>query len=136
MADLSMSSKWPEFEYNSWKATYETLHRWTQVVGKIRTSKEPWVNHTWGSTLYVTSRGLGTSAVPDGDRVFSIDFDFVDHRLLLQTSDGKEIVLPLLNETCASFYARVMDAIGKLRIDVSFDPRPNELFDVLPLDKD
>ncbi len=72
---------WPELPTEAWRDTYATLHLWTQIVGKIRLTKSPWLNHSWHVTLYVTPRGLTTSPVPDGTRTFQIDFDFIDHRL-------------------------------------------------------
>jgi hypothetical protein len=126
----------PQLDYDVWKKTYETLHRWTQIVGKVRLCKEPWINHSWHSTLYVTSRGLGTSAVADGSRNFSIELDFLDHKIHFQTSDGKSRSLPLLNESVALFYERFMSVLGDLDIKVNFDPRPNEIADDIPFSKD
>src|SRR5262245_42145102 len=74
---------WPSLALDDWKDTYATLHRWTQIVGKIRLALTPWINHSWHVTLYVTARGLTTSPIPYGARTFQIDFDFVDHRLLI-----------------------------------------------------
>src|ERR1700738_2733752 len=120
-----MSSSWPELNYQKWKETYEALHRWVQIVGKIRLCKEPWTNHSWSSTLYVTSRGLGTSAIPNGHMNFSIDFDFVEHQLKFQSSSGNQAHLPLKSESVSSFYARVTGVLSDWGIDVSFYPRPN-----------
>lgn len=127
-----MSATWPDLDYTSWKQTYETLHLWTQIVGKIRLSKEPWANHSWFSTLYLTSRGLGTSAVSDGDRNFSIEFDFISHRLDFQVSDGRCLTITLKSETVASFYQRVMSALSELGIESHFSAVPNELADGTP----
>ena len=76
-----LKTPWPELPTAAWRDTYATLHLWTQIVGKIRLSKSPWLNHSWHVTLYVTARGLTTSPIPDGDRTFQIDFDFIDHSL-------------------------------------------------------
>lgn len=124
-----MSNLWPELDYESWKHTYQTLHRWVQIIGKIRLCKEPWTNHSWSSTLYVTSRGLGTSAIATEWGSVSLDFDFVEHKLDLQSSLGDRISLPLLNESVASFYQRVNEALKYLGVSTNFDPRPNELTD-------
>lgn len=124
-----MSEIWPELNYESWKHTYHTLHRWVQIVGKIRLCKEPWSNHSWSSTLYVTSRGLGTSAIPTSWGNFSIDFDFIQHKLVIQTSTGEEVALHLQNESVANFYERVSNTLKYLGISTNFDPRPNELPD-------
>jgi hypothetical protein len=79
---------WPELPTAAWRDTCATVQLWTQIVGKIRLTKSPWLNHSWHVTLYVTPRGLTTSPVPDGTRTFQIDFDFIDHRLRISTSDG------------------------------------------------
>src|SRR5262245_12344869 len=80
---------WPALPLDEWKDTYATLHRWSQIVGKIRLARMPWINHSWHTTLYVTSRGLTTSPIPNGPTSFQIDFDFIDHQLTVRTSDGK-----------------------------------------------
>src|SRR5512138_3204009 len=79
---------WPSLPLKDWSDTCATLHRWTQIVGKIRLIQTPWVNHSWHTTLYVTSRGLTTSPIPYGTLTFQIDFDFIDHQLVIQTSAG------------------------------------------------
>src|SRR5678810_1200427 len=86
---------WPALDYSAWKDTCETLHMWTQVVGKIRLALAPRINHWWGATLYTSTRGLTTSPIPYRGRTFAIDFDFVDHRLRVTTSDGAERTLVL-----------------------------------------
>src|SRR3712207_7087781 len=79
---------WPDLPYAAWRETCTTLHLWTQIVGKIRLSQTPWLNHSWHAVLYVTARGLTTSPIPCGERTFQIDFDFIDHVLRVETSDG------------------------------------------------
>src|SRR5216117_4590156 len=79
---------WPSLPLEDWKDTYATLHRWTQIVGKIRLAQSPWINHSWHVTLYVTARGLTTSPIWHGTRTFQIDFDFIDHQLLIRDDDG------------------------------------------------
>src|SRR6516162_11002847 len=76
---------WPELPLAAWRDTYATLHLFTQIVGKIRLSRTPWLNHSWHVTLYVTARGLSTSPIPDGDEHFEIEFDFIDHVLRIST---------------------------------------------------
>ena len=83
-----MISAWPELPYEAWKDSYATLHLWTQIVGKIRLAQTPWLNHSWHVVLYVTDRGLTTSPIPYGERLFQIDFDFIDHKLVVTTADG------------------------------------------------
>jgi len=90
-----MSPSWPAIPYEGWKDTCATLHRWTQIVGKVRLQGSPWVNHSWHATFYVTSRGLSTSSIPFGGRTVDIDFDFIDHRLRIRASDGSERSVPL-----------------------------------------
>ena len=81
---------WPELPLSAWKDTYATLHLWTQIVGKIRLAQTPWLNHSWHVALYATPRGLTTSLIPYGDSSFQLDFDFIDHVLLVSTSDGQK----------------------------------------------
>lgn len=129
-------SQWPSLNYDSWKDTCTTLHLWTQIIGKIRLCKEYWVNHSWTSTLYVTPRGLGTSNVSNGDKSFSIEFDFIKSQLRFLDSSGKIIELPLQSESVAEFYQRVQQALKELEISTNFDARPNELEAALPFSED
>jgi hypothetical protein len=101
----------------------------TQIAGKIRLARTPWLNHSWHVTLYVTARGLTTSPIPDGARSFQIDFDFIDQTLRISTSDGQQRQLPLVTQPVAAFYAAVMAALAELGIDVKIDDKPNELPD-------
>jgi hypothetical protein len=95
---------WPSLPYDAWKDTYETLHMWMQVVGKIRLTLSPPVNHWWQSTLYVTPRGLTTSAIPYGIHTFEIQFDFIDHDLAIHTSSGPSRYMSLYPRSVADFY--------------------------------
>lgn len=128
--------QWPALNYFEWKNTYETLHRWLQIVGKLRLCKFPCTNHSWHSTFFVTARGLSTHAIPDGERNFSVEFDFVNHRLIFLTSDAKECSIELKNESVSSFYDRFIGCLKKCEIEASFDLHPNELMDNTPFDKD
>jgi hypothetical protein len=130
------ASRWPELEYETWKPTYQTVHMWSQIVGKIRACKEPWANHSWYSTLYVTPRGLSTSAIPDGDRNFSVGLDFLKHRLHIQTSDDRSMQFSLQGEPIAIFFERVMTALKELGIETNFDLHPNEVMDNTSFTKD
>src|SRR3954468_19668173 len=116
-----MQQAWPELPYAAWRDTSETLHLMTQIVGKIRLARTPWLNHSWHVTLYVTVRGLTTGTIPDGARSFQIDFDFIDHALRIATSDGPQRVVPLAPQTVAAFYKAVMAALSALGVDVSID---------------
>ena len=127
---------WPELPTAAWRDTCATLHLWTQVVGKIRLTKAPWLNHSWHVTLYVTPRGLTTSPVPDGTRTFQIDFDFVDHRLCIAASDGAQRHFALPGHSVASFYAATLAALAELGIAVAIDEMPNELPDPVRFSED
>jgi hypothetical protein len=127
---------WPELPTEEWRETYSTLHLWTQIVGKIRLAKSPWLNHSWHVALYVTPRGLTTSPVPDGTRTFQIDFDFVDHRLRISTSDGVNRHFALPGHSVASFYSTIMEALAELGIAVTIDEMPNELPDPIRFSQD
>jgi hypothetical protein len=127
---------WPELPTAAWRDTCETLHLWTQIVGKIRLARTPWLNHSWHVTLYVTARGLTTSPIPDGSRTFQIDFDFIDHDLRISTSDGAGRQFALAGKSVASFYAATMAALGELNIDIAIDETPNELPDPIRFSQD
>jgi Family of unknown function (DUF5996) len=127
---------WPELPYAAWRDSAETLHLMTQIVGKIRLARTPWLNHSWHVTLYVTARGLTTSPIPDGARSFQIDFDFLDHALHIAASDGQQRRLPLKPQPVASFYAAVMAALAELGIEVAIDQLPNELPDPIRFSED
>ena len=127
---------WPELPTAAWRDTYATLHLWTQIVGKIRLTKSPWLNHSWHVTLYVTARGLTTSPIPDGDRSFQIDFDFIDHTLRISTSDGAQRQFALAGKSVASFYVAVLAGLNALGIDVAIDEMPNELPDPIRFSQD
>jgi hypothetical protein len=118
---------WPELPTAAWRETYATLHLWTQIIGKIRLVRSPWLNHSWHVVLYVTPRGLTTSPIPDGLRTFQIDFDFVDHALRISTSDRAERQFALAGHSVASFYAATTAALAELSIHVTIDEMPNEL---------
>jgi hypothetical protein len=127
---------WPELPTTAWRETYATLHLWTQVVGKIRLARSPWLNHSWHVVLYVTPRGLTTSPVPDGTRTFQIDFDFIDHRLRVSTSDGMQRNFALPGQSVASFHAATIAALAELGIIVVIDEMPNELPDPVRFSED
>jgi hypothetical protein len=135
MSNISQTP-WPELPTAAWRDTYATLHRWTQIIGKIRLTKTPWLNHSWHVTLYVTPRGLTTSPVPDGSRTFQIDFDFIDHLLQISTSDGAQRQFALAGKSVAGFYAATMAALAELGIAVSIDEMPSELPDPVRFSED
>jgi Family of unknown function (DUF5996) len=107
-----------------------------QIIGKIRLARSPWVNHSWHVTLYVTARGLTTSPIPYGSRVLQIDFDFLDHRLTILSSEGGSASVPLEPQSVASFYGRLMEERSKLDLHVSIHRKPNELTEAVRFDGD
>ena len=127
---------WPPLPLDAWADTHATLHRWTQIVGKIRVAQGPWQNHSWHSTLYLTARGVSTLPIPHGLRMFQIDFDFLDHRLIVQASDGAVGGFPLQAESVAVFYRRLMEELTRLGLSVKISKRPNEVPDPVPFDRD
>ena len=127
---------WPELSTASWRETYATLHLFTQVVGKIRLSRTPWLNHSWHVTLYVTARGLSTSPIPNGDEHFEIEFDFIDHVLRISRSDGARREFALAGHSVASFYARLLAALAEIGVYVVIDEMPNELPDPVRFSQD
>jgi hypothetical protein len=136
MANDSVLQVWPSLPLEAWGETYATVHRWMQIVGKVRLACTPWVNHSWHVTLYVTARGLTTSAIPFEQRTFQIDFDFVTHRLIVQTSDGETGSVALAPQSVAVFYRRVMDSLEQLGLPVKINPKPNEVPDAIHFDRD
>ncbi len=123
-----MKDSWPELKFSEWQDTLGTLHMWTQVVGKIRLEQTPLVNHWWNVPLYISARGLTTSPMPyRDDRVFEMEFDFIDHKLRILCSDGASKVLDLRPQSVADFYAEVMAALAQLSIEVKIWTMPVEV---------
>jgi hypothetical protein len=129
-------SIWPSLPLVAWQDTYATLHRWTQIVGKIRLALAPNLNHWWQSTFYVTSRGLTTSVIPYGTRTFQISFDFLDHQLQIETSDGIIKRIPLTSRSVADLYQNVMTALSEIGIEVRIWTMPQEIAEPLRFDQD
>jgi Family of unknown function (DUF5996) len=127
---------WPELPYRNWRDTAVTLQLWTQIVGKIRLALTPWLNHSWHVPLYVTSRGLGTLAVPAGREILEMEFDFIAHRLWVRTSLGAERALLLAPQSVSQFYRQLMAQLRELGIEVSIHEMPNEVADTVPFSKD
>jgi hypothetical protein len=127
---------WPSLSYAVWKDTYATLLLWTQIVGKIRLVQTPWVNHSWHVVYYVTARGLSTSPIRHGERVFQIDFDFVDHQLVILTGEGERRTLRLEPRTVADFYQALMTQLAGLDLRVAINTTPNEQEEAIPFEKD
>ena len=127
---------WPSLPLEAWSETCDTLHMWTQIVGKIRLAQGPWMNHSWHVSLYVTARGLTTSPIPYGSLTFQIDFDFIDHELTLESSDGRAAHIALEPQSVATFYAKLMDEMRKLDLRVRIHRKPNEVPDPIRFDLD
>ncbi len=128
--------RWPELPYAAWADTAATLQLWTQIVGKIRLARTPWLNHSWHVALYVNARGLTTSPIPDGGRTFEMEFDFLDHVLWVRTSDGHFRQVALRPVSVAEFYADVMIALKELGIAVAIRTMPCEIADCVPFEQD
>ncbi len=135
-APAHASEAWPALPLAEWKDTYATLHMWTQIVGKIRMALSPPVNHFWAVALYVDSRGLTTSPIPYKDGDFEIQFDFIDHQLVIRTSGGASKSLRLFPRSVADFYKEFIAALNSLDITVRIWPVPCEVPDPIRFDRD
>src|SRR5437762_7529343 len=127
---------WPALPLDSWKDTYATLHMWSQIVGKVRLALTPLVNHWWNIPLYVTARGLTTSRIPCGKRAFELRFDFIEHQLVLETSDGALKSVPLAAKTVSDFYQEFMSMLRSTDIEVKIWRMPVEIPNPIPFDQD
>ena len=127
---------WPALPYQDWKETLDTLHMWTQVVGKVKLELLPFLNEWWQVGFTVTSRGLTTSTIPFGRRIFQVDFDFIDHRLDIDVSDGGSRSIALSPRSVADFYRELMEALGELGIHVQITTNPVEVENTIPFDQD
>ncbi len=136
MSSPSKTERWPELPYAAWKDTRDTLHLWTQVVGKVRLALTPWLNHSWHVALYVTARGLTTSPIPWSGGSCQIDFDFIDHVLWVRTSSGQFRQIMLRPTSVAEFYEDVTIALRELSIDVHITTIPSEIADCIPFEQD
>ena len=123
---------WPPLPWEGWRETAHTLHRWTQIVGKVRTARAPWVNHSWHVALHLTSRGLTTGPIPGEEGTFEILFDFLQHRLQIQTSGGGEGTMELAPRLVADFHDELMARLAGLGVATRIHPAPNELEDATP----
>jgi hypothetical protein len=126
---------WPALRVADWADTRDTLHMWTQIVGKIRMASEPMINHWWQVPLYVSARGLTTSSMPYPRGAFDMEFDFVEHRLDLRASTGGQRSVPLASRPVADFYAETMAALGELGVDVTIRTTPTEVVRAIPFEK-
>jgi len=134
---VPLVDRWPPLRYDEWKDTLQTLHLWTQVVGKLRLALEPRTNHWWNVALYVTARGLTTSIMPyAGGRHLEIAFDFIDHTLTVDGCDGEAARVALEPMSVAAFYQRVMQALESLGFDVRITTMPNEIPEAIAFERD
>jgi hypothetical protein len=127
---------WPLLPVDHWTDTLETLHLWTQIVGKVRLVGSPWLNHSWSVPLYVSSTGLATSLIPYGSEGFELAFDFLADELRLTTTTGEQRRLSLEPQTVAVFYAAVMDALASVGMPVRIHSLPNEVPEAIPFPED
>ncbi len=131
-----MVMSWPELPLEQWQPTRDTVHLWTQIVGKTRMALEPPLNHFWNATLYVTARGLSTSLMPYRDGGVEVEFDFSRHELTIARTDGTVRRMALVPRTVADFYAEFRSQLDSLGIDVAINTTPNEIPDAIPFDAD
>lgn len=133
---LAMIKSWPDIPFEPWKPSCTTLHLWTQIVGKYRLARTPWINHSWHATFYVTSRGLTTSLIPAGALSVQFDFDFIDHELIGSVTDGSRASMLLEPMTVAEFHRRFLALTDELGVQTKIDGTPNEIPDPIPFNED
>jgi hypothetical protein len=131
-----MNDSWPALPFDAWRPTCDTLHMWTQIVGKVRLALAPHLNHWWQVPLYVSARGLTSTAIPYRDQSFEMEFDFIDHVLAIRTCDGDTRIVKLEPKSVAAFYAETMAALASLGLPVQIWTMPQEFDDPIPFDKD
>ncbi|RAJ20856.1 DUF5996 family protein [Pedobacter cryoconitis] len=129
-------TSWPELKYENLKQTIATVQLWTQIVGKIRLVKSPWLNHSWHVTLYVSGKGLTTGSIPYQNGLFQIDFDFLSHQLIITSSANGQQQFNLSPHTVSSFYHELFEKLGLLEIDAEIYAKPNEIEDAIPFQED
>jgi len=129
-------NSWPALPLSEWKETYDTLHMWTQIVGKIQLALTPTENHWWNTTLYVSPRGLTTSTMHHNGRLLQIDFNFIDHKLIIETTDAPAKTIDLRSLSVADFYQETMDALNSFEMPVKIWTTPVEVADRIPFEND
>ena len=132
----TVNNLWPDLKWSNWSTTAETLHMWTQIVGKTRLALSPLQAHWWNVPLYVSARGLSTSAMPYGREMLEIEFDFVSHSLRFRLSDGATLSTPLRPQSVAEFYRDYQRSLAALGVEVKIHPIPCELKDPIPFEDD
>ena len=136
MTTAPPNNLWPELRWDDWSATADTLHMWTQIVGKVRLALSPMQAHWWNVPLYVSARGLSTSAMPYGADFLEIEFDFVNHQLLFRTSTGLSAYTPLRAQSVADFYTEFQKNLSDLGVHVAIYATPVELAHPIPFAED
>ncbi|HLS18530.1 MAG TPA: DUF5996 family protein [Paracoccaceae bacterium] len=136
MSTSNENAGWPALPYPDWAETCTALHLWSQIVGKYRLARTPWVNHSWHATLYVSARGFTTSLIPDGHRDIEISFDLMDHALVGAASDGRTAHFELGPRSVADFHGRFRELLRELGATAEFHGRPNEVPDPVPFSED
>jgi hypothetical protein len=131
-----MQQEWPHLSYEKGKDTYDTLHMWMQIVGKIKLTTLPWINHSWHVTLHITPSGLTTQTIPYRDQSFQIDFDFLKHHLKIITSNGELRKFDLHKISVADFYKKTFTALNELKIELKINPVPVEIEQPVSFEKD
>ena len=134
--DGNRDEVWPSLPLEEWQDTYQTLHLWTQIVGKVRLALSPPLNHWWATSLYVNQRGLTTSPIPYGIRTFEVEFDFLDHTLWIQSNDGAMRAMGLYPRSVADFYREFLALLGALDLPVAINPVPQEIVHPIRCDED
>jgi len=129
-------TSWPPLPIDAWEPTRATLHMWTQIAGKIRLALSPHVNHWWEVPLYVSARGLNTSAIPYADHAFELEFDFTDHQLVIRQTGQPARIVRLYPRPVADFYAEIMATLRAAGIEVTIWPKPVEIADPIPFPQD
>jgi len=127
---------WPELNYEEGRETYQTIHLWTQIVGKVKLAKLPWINHSWHVTLLVTPFGLTTGDMPDDEKHFQINFDFKKHQLQIITSTDESRIFSLLNLSVAGFYEKIRTSLSELGIKAKINLIPSEIENGTPFNTD
>ncbi|MEM9297139.1 MAG: DUF5996 family protein [Bacteroidota bacterium] len=129
------SHAWPKLDYKDWKDTLNTIHLWTQIVGKIRLQAMPWQNHSWHTTLYITARGFSTGSMPYKDGIFEIEFDFENHELIIFSTFNSNAIIKLHPMTVADFYKKLFRELQKLGIEIDIHATPNEIEEAIPFEE-
>ncbi len=129
---MKTTEKWAILNFTEMQDTIETLHQWIQIVGKIRLKTMPWQNHSWHTSLYITSKGISTNAIPYKGQIFQIDFDFKKHQLIIESSNANDITMDLYPRTVADFYAELFEKLASINLNIDIYAKPNEVDPAIP----